>query len=158
MPKYTAKKRRKYNNKSFRKQNKKTKRNKIVKMGGHRNQKLQHYHLYIKFPNGSTKEMPEVFLKTETGEDGSETSARVRDIQNFVMDRGIEEPFTLFWKNRKLTDPDVKIRQIVVDGEKIPLYNGSFASPIFVKLNKNIHNLDDFLEHDLDTDDINTPR
>jgi hypothetical protein len=157
MAKYTLR-RRKRGKKSLKKHIKKTRRNKIVKMGGHRNEGLRHYHLYIKLPYGNVKEMYEIFEKTEDGEDGSTNSATVRDIQYFVEDQGIREPFTLFWKNKKLVDPNVKLRQIVVDGEKIPLFNNTISNPIIVKLNKNIENIDEIPEHDLDHMDPNTPR
>lgn len=94
--------------------------------GGHLNETLPHYHLMIRFPNGSISEMPESFQRSEHGPDGRETSGKVGDIMNFVQHnlafKGIENrPFTLSWRHSKMTNPNVRIRDIRVRGDRIPL-------------------------------------
>jgi len=96
------------------------------KKGGHRNERLPHYHLMIRFPDGRLAEMPESFQRSEHGLEGRETSGKVGDIMHFVedklTDRGIEHrPFTITWQHSKMTNPNVRIRDIRVRGERIPL-------------------------------------
>lgn len=133
--------------------------------GGHPNTGLQHWHFYIKFPNGATKQINELFAKTEQGEDGPVVSANVKDIYETVDDlirRSYNvryddpvEPYTLYWKGRKLDRPDVKVRHISVDKLKIPLYDGSAFSPLTLKFNKDIVPETDLPTHEL-TIDYNT--
>lgn len=125
-------------------------------MSGHRNENLPHYHLYIKFPSGTTKEMPAVFQRSAVGIDGSEKSATVQDIYNFVKDQYINEPFTLYWKGKKLDNPNIKLRQIVVDSHKLVLYK-PINDPIVVIFNKELEPL--YVEsHDLDLVDFTYPQ
>lgn len=138
---------------------KKTRRYRRNRMGGHENENLPHWHLYIKTPRGQTFEMPELFERTGQGNDSMVNSGTVRDIQNFVTYRVGLEPgtFTLYWKGKKLDNPDIKIRQIMVNGEKIPLYNNSAGDPIVVVLNSELP--PEFVEgHDLDLADYNAPQ
>lgn len=125
-------------------------------MSGHRNENLPHYHLYIKFPSGATKEMPAVFQRSAVGIDGSEKSATVQDIYNFVKDQYINEPFTLYWKGKKLDNPNIKLRQIVVDSHKLVLYK-PINDPIVVIFNKELE--PQYVEsHDLDLVDFTSPQ
>jgi len=127
------------------------------KMGGHPNTGLKHWHLRVKFPNGSTRQIPEIFAKTEEGPDGRVISAKVKDIYDAVEDLirrsygAPVEPFTLYWKGRKLDRPGVRVRHISVNGEKIQLYDGE-SNPIIVKYNKDIVEEPDLQTHDLDID------
>ena len=108
-------------------------------MGTHIYQDHPHYHLYIRTHYGATKEMPELFKYDISGEQGNVTAATVQDIMQFVTTyTNVNEPFTLFWKGMPLNDSAVKLRDIVVGGEEIPLYNGSIGCPIAVRLNKDI--------------------
>jgi len=127
-------------------------------MGGHPNEDLPHWHLRIRMPSGATKLMGEAFERTGQGSDSSVQSGTVRDIQYFVQDQGLAPgTFTLYWRGKKLDNPDIKIRQIVVDGQKIPLYDNSAADPIVVELNESLP--PEYVEsHDLDLADYNAPQ
>jgi len=127
--------------------------------GGHDNEGIPHWHLRIKMPRGQTLLMPEVFERTQQGRDSMVVSGTVRNIQDFVTDRIGLEPgtFTLYWKGKKLANPDIKIRHIMVDGQKIPLYDNSAMEPISVVLNSELP--PEFVEgHDLDLADYNAPQ
>lgn len=156
MAKYTSKRRR--NKKSLRKRNKKTRRNRRYSMGGHQNENLPHWHLYIKFPAGQTKEMPETFERSGIGRDSSVTSGKVGDIYNYVEDElGNSRPFTLYWNGKKLDNRERKIRQIMVEGQKIPLFNNTISQPIIVRYNDELP--PEFVEpHDLDLADLRAPQ
>lgn len=140
------------------KRTKRTKRYKRRKMGGHPNENLPHWHLYIKLPNGQTKEMYELFERTGTGNDYQVNSGTVGDIYDYVEDEiGNSKPFTLYWNGKKIDDRSRKLRQIMVDGIKIPLYNDSNKTPIVVKYNDEVP--PEFVEpHDLDLDDLRSPQ
>ena len=134
------------------------------KMGGHQDEDLPHYHLLIKSAYGSTHEMPERFANTNL--DRFINAATINDIKQYVIDNGLNresgkpepQPFTLFWKGKKLEDSNVKLRQIVVEGEKLPLYRPNRNDPIVVILNKDIGDPVWFEAHDIDWRDPNTPR
>lgn len=156
MVKYTLKKRK--HKKTLRKRNKRTKRYKRNKMGGHQNENLPHWHLYIKLPTGQTKEMYELFERTGVGKDSQVNSGTIGDIYDYVEDQiGNSRPFTLYWNGKKLDDRSRKLRQIMVEGTKIPLYNDSYNMPIVVKYNDELP--PEFVEaHDLDLDDLRSPQ
>ena len=141
---------------NFKKKSRKNRRHRRKRIGGHDNEDLPHYHLFIKFPNGQTREMHEVFERSRL--DRQVDSATINDIKNYVTDYGITEPFTLFWKGKKLEDTNVKLRQIVVEGEKLPLYHPNADNPIVVVLNKDIGDPIYFEAHDLDLEDIRAPQ
>ena len=126
------------------------------RIGGHDNEDLPHYHLFVKFPSGKTREMKEVFERSKL--DRNVDSATIDDINKFVQYDGINEPFTLFWKGKKLEDSNIKLRQIVVDGIKLPLYRSDVNEPIVVVLNKDIGDPIYFEAHDLDLEDIRAPQ
>lgn len=145
--------------KNLKKRTRKNRRCRRRRVGGHDNEGTPHWHLRVKMPSGQTLLMPEVFERTGQGRDSMVVSGTVRDIQQFVQERVKLEPdsFTLYWKGKKLANPDIKIRHIVVNGEKIPLYDNSAGDPIIVKLNSELPPL--FVEsHDLDLVDFNAPQ
>lgn len=155
MAKHNTKRRR--NNRSLRKRNKRTRYNKKMKTGGHLNEDLPHYHLYVELPNGQTREIPEMFERTGMGKDSKVISGKVGDIYNYVEDQGIRRPFTLYWNGKKLDNRETKIRQIIVEGSKIPLYNNNFGNPIVVHYNDELP--PEFVEsHDLDLTDLRAPQ
>jgi hypothetical protein len=142
--------------KNLKKRTRKIRRFRRKRIGGHDNEDLPHYHLFVKLPNGQTREMFEVFERSRL--DRQVDSATINDIKNFVNDCGITEPFTLFWKGKKLEDNNVKLRQIVVEGTKLPLYHPNADNPIVVVLNKDIGDPINFEAHDLDLEDIRAPQ
>ena len=90
--------------------------------GGHRNERLPHYHLLVILPSGASKNMNETFERSGDGVDGRETSGKVQNIMDFVSSHDIgDKPFTLTWRGHKMVNPDVRIRDIRVNGAKIPL-------------------------------------
>jgi hypothetical protein len=110
-------------NKSRKNLKRKTRRYRKNKLGGHEDEDLPHYHLLIKSARGSTHEMYERFVNSHL--DRNIDAGTIQDLQNFVIDRGLNtdttgtpQPFTLFWKGKKLEDSNVKLRKIVVEGKK----------------------------------------
>jgi len=120
------------------KNNKKKNKTKRKKIGGHfhLNENRPHYHLMIKYPTGRSKEMYELFERTGEGKDSIVNSGKVKDIMDYVeYELGIPSTeFTLFWNGKKLNNPNLKIRKIIVNGERIRLYNFE-SNPIIVVLN-----------------------
>jgi hypothetical protein len=105
--------------------------------------------------------MSEKFVNSHL--DRSIDAGTIEDLKNFVIDRGLNtdtsgtpQPFTLFWKGKKLEDSNVKLRKIVVEGKKLPLYKPN-AEPIMVFLNKDIGDPVYFEAHDIDWRDPDTP-
>jgi hypothetical protein len=160
MPKVKRCKSKKYQRSRKNKTKKKYRRS---KMGGHEHEDLPHYHLFVKSPRGSTNEMPARFSNTNL--ERNVDAATINDIKQYVIDNqlnrdenGIPQPFTLFWKGKKLEDSNVKLRKIVVEGEKMPLYRSDIKNPIVVILNKDIGDPVWYEAHDIDWRDPNTPR
>ena len=141
-------------NKRLHKKRKYTKRRKV---GGHKHEDVPHYHLLIQSPRGMIYEMSEQFLNTHL--DRNIDAATINNIYQFVIDRDINngKPFTLFWKGKRLADLNVKLRKIVVNGEKLPVYKHK-KDPIVVIYNKDIGDPEWFEAHDIDWTDPNTPR
>lgn len=126
-------------------------------MGGHRNENLPHWHLRIRMPSGATKEMPELFERTGVGKDSVVVSGKVSDIYDFVREQGITKPFTLYWQGKKLDNYQTKIRQIMVQGSKIALYDSAADKPIVVIYNEDVD--PQYVEsHDLDLVDFTSPQ
>jgi len=156
------KKSKKRSRRSLKNKTKKYKRGK-TKMGGHEHEDLPHYHLYIRSPRGTTYEIPARFANTNL--ERNVDAATIADIKEYVESEGvnrdkagIQKPYTLFWKGKKLEDSNVKLRKIVVEGEKLPLYRGNTKEPIVVILNEDIGDPVWFEAHDIDWRDPNTPR
>ena len=117
--------------------------------GGHDHEDLPHYHLLIKFPHGTVKEMSELFEGSELIRNVQ--SATINDIKKFVISEGYPEgTFTLFWKGKKMVDSSIKLRKIVVDEVKLPLYRPNINDVIVVKLNDEIGDPVNFESHDID--------
>ncbi len=134
------------------------------KIGGHEHEDLPHYHLFIIPSTGSKVEMrtPQ-FAKSQL--DRNVDASTIEDIRQYVeneglnMDKnGVQKPFTLFWNGKKLEDSSVKLRKIIVDGKKMPLYVSDITQPIVVKLNEDIGDPVFYEAHDIDWRDPNTPR
>jgi len=137
---------------------KKTRRYRRNKMGGHPNENLPHWHLYVKLPSGSTVELKELFERSGVGKNSHVVSGTVGDIYNLVEDRiGNTKSFMLYWNGKKLDNRERKIRQIMVEGQKIPLYNGSNFTPIKVEYDDSLNPI--YVEsHDLDLADLRAPQ
>ena len=122
---------------------------------GHPHEDLPHYHLSIKFPRGNVNEIPEKFLRSL--KERGVKSVTVGDIEDYVRERfeyhGIDKSFTLFWKGKKLDNPNVKLRRIVVDGKKIPLYGHHMGDDyIIVVYNETIDDLSGKERHSIESD------
>lgn len=134
------------------------------KIGGHEHEDLPHYHLFIIPSTGSKVEMrtPQ-FAKSQL--DRNVDASTIEDIRQYVENEGlnidkngVQKPFTLFWNGKKLEDSSVKLRKIIVDGKKMPLYVSDITQPIVVKLNEEIGDPIFYEAHDIDWRDPNTPR
>lgn len=92
-----------------------------MKIGGHNNyEHFEHYHLLIKKPTGSVKEICELF-KDAYPEFGI-TAGTISHVRRIVEnDEGITN-FKLVWNGRELDNNDEKICDINVNGEKFKLY------------------------------------
>jgi len=140
------------------KKHKKTKKRNLGR--GHPHEDLPHYHLLIKFPRGNVNEIPEKFLRSLKERDVK--SVTVGDIEEYVRERfkyhDIDKSFTLFWRGKKLDDPNVKLRRITVDGKKIPLYGRHMSEDDYLKVvyNESISDLNEVERHETELD-ISTP-
>ena len=138
----------------------KTRKNRRNKKGGHEHEGLPHYHLFVKFPSGKSKELNVLFARSDLERDVN--SATIQQLKNAVQDEfnsnGINKPFTLFWKGKKLEDSSVKLRQIIVDKTKLPLYYPNINDPIVVAFNEDIGDPKNFIAHDLDLEDLRAPQ
>lgn len=143
--------------KGFKRRTRKYRRN---KRGGHQHEDLPHYHLFIKYPNGKIMEMIEQFERSNL--ERNVDAGTIQDIKNAVRDEfykhDINKPFTLFWRGKKLEDSNVKLRQIVVDKTKLPLYHPNVDDPIVVVFNEDIGDPIYYEAHDLDLEDLRAPQ
>lgn len=132
------KKKSQYNKSKKRQYNKRQRRtNKLKRVGGavHEREDLPHYHLQVKLDKGPVATIGTRFARTTPARPDdnsinniSVVAATVADVIEGVLDvdrrwLGGRGAFTLFWKGRALTDPKLKIRKIIVDGEHIPQYD-----------------------------------
>ena len=108
----------------------KTKRNRMKIGGGHYCEEFEHYHLLIKKPTGSVKEIDALF-KDDHPEFGIKAGT-IGDVRFIVKFYEEITNFKLVWKGREL-DNDEKIRDIEVNGEKFKLY-ASDNTPIEIIL------------------------
>ena len=97
----------------------KTKRNRM-KIGGHYYEQFEHYHLLIKKPTGTVKEIAELF-KDDHPEFGIKAGT-IGDVRKIVKFYEEITNFKLVWNGRELDNDDEKIRDIEVNGEKFKLY------------------------------------
>lgn len=145
---------------SLKRKIRKTRKNRRNKKGGHEHEDLPHYHLFVKFPSGKSKELNVLFARSDLERDVN--SSTIQQLKNAVQDEfnsnGINKPFTLFWKGKKLEDSSVKLRQIVVDKTKLPLYYPNINDPIVVAFNEEIGDPINFVAHDLDLEDLRAPQ
>lgn len=154
-------------NKKQNKKRKKTQRVKRVKRGGHLGEKLRHYHLKVKTPTGKSIELSELFAESgkaigENGEEIDIKSQTIGDLKQKIIDSesasgwdftlnkpkpswiinpatNEPKPFTLFWKGKALLNEKTKLRDIIVDGERLPLYRHSKEiEPIVIVLNEDL--------------------
>ena len=105
--------------------------------------------------------MPEIFANSDISKNIQ--SAKVGDIIKFIRETEITDgtPFTLYWKGKKLDDPNMKLRNIVVNENgqkfKMMLHKIDFKNPIVVILNEEFNPL--YAEsHDLDLEEFNKPQ
>ena len=137
---YSMKKSKKYL-KGKTRTNKKTLKN--IK-GGHSHETEPHYHLFVKVPKpkplGKVLEIPEKFLRSN--KEKNIQSAKVKNIINFVIDRGYEEgTFNIFWRGKKLK-PNTKLRHVKVGHAKLPIYRQDINDALEVRL---IEDQDEFV-------------
>ena len=115
----------------------KTKRNRMkrkrnrMKIGGHSGEQFEHYHLVIKKPSGSVKEIDELF-KDDHPEFGIEAGT-IGDVREIVKHNERITNFKLVWNGRELDNDDEKIRDIEVNGKKFKLYDPD-NTPIYIIL------------------------
>jgi hypothetical protein len=122
----------------------------------HPHEDVPHYHLYVQFPSGKTKELYAQFALSLKHK--NVTAAKVGDIKRLVEDEiGTKKPFTLFWKGKKLDDEDVKLRKIVVNKTKLPLYHPNSKDPIVILYHEDIGDPLYYEAHDKDWTDADTP-
>ena len=98
----------------------KTKRNRMKIGGGHYCEEFEHYHLLIKKPTGSVKEIDALF-KDDHPEFGIKAGT-IGDVRKRVEHNERITNFKLVWNGRELDNDDEKIRDIEVNGEKFKLY------------------------------------
>lgn len=102
-------------------------------LGGHENEDLDHYHLYITNANtGQTKELPEIFKVGKKSRNIS--SADVNLLKVYASEKFYLNPNEIFlsWKGIKLEPDSLKLRDIEVNGERIELYKPDITNPIIV--------------------------
>lgn len=88
----------------------------------HPNDDLKHYHLQVKY-GARVHEITEVFR--HSNKPRNVDTATVAEIKNKVQSKVDEVKnniFYLTWKGKKLEPDTLKIRDIKVDGERLPLY------------------------------------
>jgi SepF-like predicted cell division protein (DUF552 family) len=110
-------------------------------MGGHENEDLEHYHLYIKCADiGKVMELPEVFRHSK--KERNLTAANIGDLKEYAKEKfGYLVPeiasgnFYLSWKGEILEPDELKIRDIMVREERLPLYKPDIKNPIIVHIN-----------------------
>ena len=108
----------------------KMKRNRM-KIGGHYYEQFEHYHLLIKKPTGSVREINELF-KDDHPEFGIKAGT-IGDVRKIVEYNQIITNFKLLWNGRELDNDDEKIRDIEVNGKKFKLYDPD-NTPIYIIL------------------------
>lgn len=174
MAKRKSKRIRRQTNKSKKQKQKQKQRqtNKLKKVGGvvHEREDLPHYHLQVKLGNGPVVTLGTKFARTTPARTDIDSnawhnlsvkSATVADIKEEVKDadrRGWlgNGDFTLIWKGKALTDPKLKIRKIIVDGEKLPLYDNQTEDTLIYAIpNDQLENIQQDI--DLDLGDEETP-
>jgi hypothetical protein len=98
-------------------------------------QDLNHYHLMVRY-NDSSFEITEVFRHSNKSRNIlAATVAEIKmSIQNRLEDKIKENPFYLTWKGKKLEPDTLKLRDIEVDGEKLPMHVPNTKTPIEVHL------------------------
>ena len=154
-------------NKKQNKKRRKTTRRVRVKKGGHEREDVPHYHLIVQLPNGRRVELFALFAKSAKARPGINeidvTSATIGDLKTAIIDKekgyswdvtlnksqpswimdpnnpGKTKPFTLFWKGKALLDDNMKIREIIVDNERLPLHiHSNEIEPIIIKLDEDL--------------------
>ena len=154
-------------NKKQNKKRRKTTRRVRVKKGGHEREDVPHYHLIVQLPNGRRVELFALFAKSAKARPGINeidvTSATIGDLKTAIIDKekgyswdvtlnksqpswimdpnnpGKTKPFTLFWKGKALLDDNMKIREIIVDNQRLPLHiHSKDIAPIILVLNEDL--------------------
>lgn len=154
-------------NKKQNKKRRKTTRRVRVKRGGHLGENLRHYHLKVRTPTGKSIELFELFAESgkAIGDEGEEINVKSQTIgdlkqkifdsekgynwdiklgqfkPSWIMDPTTNQPkpFTLFWNDKALLNDKIKLRDIFVDGKRLPLYRHSNEiKPIVIVLNENL--------------------
>ena len=122
----------------------------------HAHEDLKHYHLNLEFyGNGRAGVDVKHPLFRKSNKNRDIKRATVRDIEEIAREIYQTEvgvnPFYLTWRNRILNS-DEKIRNIEVDGEKIPLFNSDPKNAIIVNLG-NKPDVDPYKYVDSESDD-----
>jgi hypothetical protein len=92
--------------------------------GGHKHENIAHWHLFVLFPNGSTRELPELFRDEIRGIIKKDM---VIDLYNSVRDRlesmNIYSNFYITWHNCILHDYNMFLKDIRCRGELLKSYH-----------------------------------
>jgi hypothetical protein len=98
-------------------------------------QDLNHYHLMVRY-NDSSFEITEVFRHSNKSR--NILAATVAEIKRSIRDRLLDtlknNHFYLTWKGRKLEPDTLKLRDIEVDSERLPMHVPNVKTPIVVHL------------------------
>jgi len=101
----------------------------------HMHQDLNHYHLMVRY-NDYGFEITEVFRHSNKSRNIlAATVAEIKmSIRYRLEDKIKENPFYLTWKGKKLEPDTLKLRDIEVDGEKLPMHVQNTKNHIEVHL------------------------
>ena len=102
--------------------------------GGHQHETHPHYHLFIKtVSNGRVNEIYELFANDVTDNQGNllEKAGTIQDVISQWKDRYGPFHGTVIWRGVEFP-PETLLRDIEVNGEKLPLYHPNFKDYIMM--------------------------
>ena len=105
----------------------------------HFHEDLNHYHLLVTKPGSRIQEISEVFR--HSNKERGIFSATVGEIKGNIHSKFDDDDeeiknnnFYLTWKGKKLEPDTLKIRDIEVDGERLPLHKQNINNPIEIHI------------------------
>ena len=120
----------------------------------HPNDDLKHYHLQVKY-GARVYEITEVFRHSNKPRDiDTATVAGIKEQIRSKVDEVKNNMFYLTWRGKKLEPDTLKIRDIKVDGETIPLYVMKDQIEIHIGNGDDVPSIDD--NHASESDDEKT--